>query len=395
MALTDLTCKNAKHDPAKAVTRLADRNGLVLEVRPNGTKLWRLRYRLGGKANMFAIGAYPTLSLQDARKANEAARALIKQGINPAHNRRAGLDSNLASNSNTFETLAKEWLAKTKSDVSDYYRKQIETALRNDILPIVGRLPIRSVTAAQLLKVMQTAEARGAPFIARNIRQWCSAIFRYAIITQRAETDPAAALRGAVKMPRTKHAVPLSRSQIRELLEHVDAYGGHDTTKIAIKIMLLTFVRTVELRKTEWRHIDLERAEWRLPDIVMKNGEPHLVPLSRQAVMLFRGLHSHTGGQKYLVPNLRDPEKFMSATTVNRALERMGMNGAGTIGFSGHGFRATASTLLNELGFRADVIERQLAHSEQNKTRASYNQAEYLAERISMMQEWADLLDSI
>ena len=263
------------------------------------------------------------------------------------------------------------------------------------MFPHIGRLPIRNVTAAHVLEIMRQVEARGAETVALTIRQWCSAIFRYAVTTLRAESDPAAALKGAIARPRTEHHKPLSRGQVAAFGKALDSCSGNRSTIIALRLMLLTFVRTTELRNAEWPEIDLQHAEWRIPAERMKMRDAHVVPLSKQALDLLRELHMLTGGQRWLFPNDRRPNSCMSATRLNRALERMGFNGKGTIGFSAHGFRATASTILNEAGCRPDVIERQLAHKERNKVRAAYNQAEYLHERRTMMQQWADMIDTM
>ncbi len=263
-----------------------------------------------------------------------------------------------------------------------------------DVFPFVGKLPIRSVSAAHLLEILSRIEGRGAATVALLVRQWSSAVFRYAVATLRADADPAAALKGAIHRPRVQHHKPLAREQIGEFSQALEQYGGYRTTVIALRLMLLTFVRTVELRKAEWIEFDLDRAEWRIPAERMKMRESHIVPLSAQAVELLRELSSLTGGRRLLFPNYRKPNECMTATTLNRALERMGFNGKDSIGFSAHGFRATASTMLNEMGYRSDVIERQLAHAERNKVRASYNQAEYLEERRQMMQAWADDIDA-
>lgn len=391
MPLTDAAVRNAK--PSARPAKLTDGGGLYLEVRPSGAKLWRYRYRIAGKENVFAIGDYPTVSLADAREQRAEARALVKKGIHPSHQRRAELLIAHTENASTFEAVAREWIAKKKPNCTPYYASQLENFFSADVFPHIGGLPIRSITPAHLLEVIQRVERRGAATVAVNLRQWCSAIFRYAASTLRADTDPAAALKGAIHRPRTKHSKPLSRDNIAAFDKALQSYGGYRTTVIALRLMLLTFVRTKELREAPWSEFDLDRAEWRIAAQRMKMRDAHIVPLSRQAVALLRELHSHTGGRRFLLPNFRNPDACMTATTLNRALERMGMNGRDTIGFSAHGFRATASTLLNEMGFRPDVIERQLAHKERNKTRASYNQAEYLPERRAMMQQWADLID--
>lgn len=391
MSLTDAKIRNTK--PGPKPIKLADGGGLYLEVRPTGAKLWRFRYRIAGKENIFAIGEYPRIALVEARAEHVKARALVKQSIHPAHSRQAERLSSHAANANTFEVVAKEWISKKSPAWTPYYLRQVERFLESDVFPYVGRLPIRSVTAAHLLEIIRRIEGRGAETVALLVRQWSSAIFRYAVATLRADGDPAAALKGAIHRPKVEHHKPLSRSQIVAFTKALGEYGGYRTTVIALRLMLLTFVRTVELRKAEWSEFDLDRAEWRIPAERMKMREPHIVPLSKQAVDLLRELQTYTGGRDALFPNYRRPNDCMTATTLNRALERMGFNGKDSIGFSAHGFRATASTILNEMGYRSDVIERQLAHAERDKVRASYNHAEYMDERRAMMQEWADILN--
>lgn len=390
MPLTDAKIRNTKPGPKPA--KLADGGGLYLEVRPTGAKLWRFRYRIAGKENVFAIGEYPGIGLAEARAEHGKARALVKRGVHPSHNRQAERLSSQVANANTFEAVAREWISKKSPRWTAYYLRQVTRFLESDVFPHVGKLPIRNVTSAHLLEVIRRIEVRGAVTVALLVRQWSSAIFRYAVATLRADGDPAAALKGAIHRPKVEHHKPLSREQIVELKDALGRCGGYRTTVIALQLMLLTFVRTVELRKAKWSEFDLEHAEWRIPAERMKMREPHIVPLSRQAVDLLRELRAYTGGRDFLFPNYRDPRECMTATTLNRALERMGFNGRGSIGFSAHGFRATASTLLNEMGYRSDVIERQLAHAERDKVRASYNHAEYMEERTAMMQDWAEFL---
>jgi integrase len=391
MSLTDAKIRNTK--PGPKPIKLADGGGLYIEVRPTGAKLWRFRYRIAGKENVFAIGDYPGITLAEVRAEHGKARLLVKQGIHPSHSRQTERLSNHAANANTFEGVAKEWISKKSTGWTPYYLRQVERFLESDVFPHVGRLPIRRVTAAHLLEIIRRIEGRGAETVALLVRQWSSAIFRYAVATLRADGDPAAALKGAIHRPKVEHHKPLSRSQIVDFIKALDKYGGYRTTVIALRLMLLTFVRTVELRKAEWSEFDLDNAEWRIPAERMKMREPHIVPLSKQTVSLLRELQTYTGGRAVLFPNYRRPNECMTATTLNRALERMGFNGKDSIGFSAHGFRATASTILNEMGYRSDVIERQLAHAERDKVRASYNHAEYMDERKAMMQEWADLLN--
>jgi integrase len=352
VALTDAKIRNTR--PGAKPIKLTDGSGLYLEVRPNGTKLWRYRYRIAGKENLFAVGDYPALGLAEARALRAEARQLVKQGIHPAHNRQAARLATHAANANSFEAVAREWIEKKKPTWTPYYLRQVERFLTADVFPHIGPLPIRSVTAAHLLEIVRRVEKRGAETVALMVRQRTSAVFRYAVSTLRADTDPAAALKGAIHRPKTKHAKPLSRDEIADFARALDAYGGYRTTVIALRLMLLTFVRTNELRTAPWTEIDFDRSEWRIAAQRMKMREAHIVPLSRQAVALLRELHTFTGGRAFLFPNYRTPKTCMTATTLNRALERMGFNGKDSIGFSAHGFRATASTILNEIGFRPE-----------------------------------------
>jgi integrase len=386
--LTDTAIRNAK--PKPKAYKLIDGNGLFLMVSPAGTKLWRYRYRIGGSENLFAIGEYPTISLLEAREQRDAARRLAKEGIHPSQHRRAARLVSATEAANTFESVAKEWIAQNRAHWSAYYCRQVETVLSSDVFPKVGGLPIRSVTAAHVLAIIKAIEAREAPSIALLTRQWVSAIFRYAVATLRADADPAAALRGAIRKPKTQHKRPLGRNELGLFLDRVSATKSGMLVRTALRLLLLTFVRPGELRCARWSEFDLEAAEWKIPAARMKMREAHTVPLSLQAMELLQELKPFSGNNPRLFPNLRDPKRDMSPTTLNRALERMGYKGD----FSAHGFRATASTILNEFGYRPDVIERQLAHQERNKVRASYNQAAYMPERKKMMQDWADYLDA-
>lgn len=387
-SLTDAKCRNAK--PTDKPQRLADGGGLFLEVRPNGSKLWRYRYEIAGRENMLALGDYPAVSLADARKGRDAARELAKQGIHPSHARQADKARQIASNADTFKAVALEWVDQIQAKGrTALYVKQIKRDLEVDVFPTIGALPCRSVTPAHLLAIIKRVEKR-APVTAGNLRQWCGAIFRYAIATLRADTDPASALKGAIHRPKVEHHKPLSRNEIPEFLKALAAYRGNRSTVIALRLLLLTFVRPGELRAAEWTEFDLDGAEWRIPAERMKMREPHTIPLPPQAVALLRELQTITGGRRWLFPNTRRPETYMTGTTTNRALEYLGYGGR----FSSHGFRSTASTILNEMGYRPDVIERQLAHKERNQVRAAYNRAQYLPERQQMLMDWADMIDA-
>ena len=386
--LTDTRIRSAKR--TRKPYKLTDNAGLYLEVRPSGKKLWRYRYRIAGKENVYALGEYPALGLAEARRERDNARRLVKEGIHPAHNRRAALAAKVYENRNSFEAVAREWIEQGRSRWTAYYLRQVERFLEADVFPYIGTLPIRSVTAAHLLEIVKRVEKR-APSVAFLVRQWCSAVFRYAVATLRADGDPTIALRGAITRPRVEHRKPLTATEIPKLLKKLDEHGGFRTTAIAMRLLLLTFVRPVELRAAEWPEFDLDNATWRLPAERMKSRQTHIVPLSPQAVELLRELKTITGGNRLLFPNHRRPKTYMTVTTLNRALERMGYGGR----FSSHGFRATASTILNEQGYRADVIERQLAHAPRDKVRASYNRAEYLPERKQMMRDWATYIDAL
>jgi integrase len=411
MALTDTRIRNLK--ASHKSRKVTDGGGLYLEIRMTGSKLWRYRYRISLKENVFAMGEYGIspageseyeaenrrasgrYTLAEARQERERCRGLVRQGIHPAHHRQLQRTMRLANLSNTFRAIATEWLDKKKPRWSPSHFHQVEHYLAKDAFPYIGSLPIRDVTAAHLLEIVQRVEGRGTATVAFLLRQWFSAIFRYAISTLRADGDPTTALKGAVTRPRPVHCKPLDPTDIRSFLQVLGSYGGYPTTIIALRLILLTFVRTVELRGACWTEIDFERTEWRITAERMKMKDAHVVPLSKQALDLLKELHTLTGSRSFLFPNYRNPRTCMSATTLNRALERMGFSGSGGIGFSAHGFRATASTMLNELGYRGDVIERQLAHRERNQVRAAYNRAAYMQERRAIMQAWADLLDNL
>lgn len=392
-SLTATAVKNAKPSPEGKQKKLADGGGLYLLVTPTGSRLWRYKYRIAKTEYTYAIGAYPAISLQQAREEHAKARDLVAKGEHPRAQRELMKLQKQHEGANTFKRITEEWMAR-KVTCSPYYLSQIRRAMENDVYPSVGALPIQQVTPAHLLRILKSVEGRGAEVVAENIRRWSSEVFRYAISSLRAEVDPAAALKGFVQRPKIKHNVSLTPEQITDLLRRLDKAGGNRTTKIAIELLLLTFVRTSELRKARWPEFDLDAGMWRVPAERMKRGVEHLVPLSPQSTALLRELSKITGASPWLFPNYRRPDDCMTATTINRALERMGMNGAGTIGFAAHGFRGTASTLLHEWGYKHEAIERQLAHAEGDIVSASYNKAVYLKERQEIMRDWADKIDA-
>lgn len=393
--LTDTKIRNTK--PEAKTLKLQDGAGLYVEVRPNGVKTWRCRYWINGKEGIYTIGDYPGITLSDARKEREWAKDQAKLGINPTRAKEAEKLARMNDHATTFELVAREWLEGNREGWGAQYFGLIEGTLSKDVFPKIGKLPIRSVEALHLLDVIRATEKRGASTVAVLIRQWAGQIFRYAILTGRATGDPSVALKGAVKRKPVKHNPPLSKDDIPKFLQAIDVHGGWPAMRIAMRLLMLTFLRTQELRMGEWREIDFDAAEWRVPAEHMKMakymlpGEVHIVPLSRQALELLRELHTLTGNRAHLFPNIRNPKDCMSRTAINRAIERMGYGGE----FSGHGFRSTASSMLHEMGWNDKAIERQLAHAERNKVKAAYNHAEYMPERRKMMQAWADWIDGV
>lgn len=372
--------------------KLTDGNGLYIEIKPNGSKLWRYRYKIGGKENTFAIGEYPLMGLAAARLERTKARELVKQGINPAHNRQLALSSQLTENENTFQIIANEWRIsfEAKKGWSPYYASQVKHILETDVFPYVGKLPIRNITSSHMLSTLERIEKRGAHTVASLAYLHSSAVFSYAISRRRTDNNPMICLKGVIQKPKPKHHAPLSRKEIPTFLQKLEEDSCNRETYIAIRLMLLVFTRTKEMRMAPWSEFDLDNAEWRIPAERMKRDKGLIIPLPAQAVKLLEELQTLSGNQKWLFPNVRRPLECMCSTTINRVIGRMGYKGA----FSGHGFRSTASTILNEMGFPADYIEKQLAHTS-NNVRAIYNQAQYLTERRSMLQTWADFIDGL
>lgn len=385
MPLTDIKIRQAK--PGKTSSKLTDSGGLYLEVTTGGSKLWRYRFRLAGKENTYAIGSYPEVSLSDARTERDLARDLVKSGRNPAHVRQTEKAQQLTENCNTFKIVAQEWIEKRLAQRTEKYRDQINRAFVNDVYPKIGRLPLREITAAQVLEIITAMDRRGATTLALMVRQWISAVFCYGVATLRADSDPAAAVRGAIRRNEVNHSRPMSLEELREYFKAVKNYGGHRITVIALYLLPILFVRTVELRLAEWSEFDLDGALWTVPAQRMKKRKTHLIPLPDSALLLLRELREITPGD-LLFPGMRHPKKPISATTLNRALEYMDLKG-----WHCHDFRATASTHLYESElWSSDVIEFQLAHVEQKKSKAAYNHASYLPVRKSLMRWWDDYI---
>ncbi len=392
MSLSDMAVRAAR--PKATPFKVSDGAGLYLLVKPGGGKLWRFDYRFGGKRKTLALGEYPKRSLAQARQARDEARELLDQSIDPSEKRRLERIGIAMAAANTFEAIAEEWLQKIeKEDRAEGTLIKCRWFV-SLLLPSIGKRPISAITTPELFLALRRIEARGRYESARRARSTSSRIFRYAIVTGRAERNPASDLAGALITPKvTHHASVIEPSEIGQLLRAIDGYNGSLIVTTALRLLPLVFVRPIELRHAQWRDIDIAAARWTIPEAIMKMRKPHVVPLSRQAIKIIEDLRPLTGHGRYLFPSFRTTERPISENTLNAALRRMGYSGKE---MTSHGFRSTASTRLNEMGrWNPDAIERQLAHGEVDAVRRSYNRAEHLAERVEMMQVWADYLDGL
>lgn len=389
--LSDMKVQKAKSKD-KPVT-LFDGGGLFLMVTPTGGKLWRFKYRFDGKEKKLAFGSYPEISLLDARKRRDEARSQIAHGIDPSAVRKAQKQAK-NEETETFEIIAREWQDKFKSKWQGEYADKIMRRLELNVFPLIGLRPIKDIKAPELLAVLRRVESRDALELAHRIRNLCDQIFRYAVVTGRTERNPAADLKGALIPVKEKHrAAIINPKRVGELLRAIDSYQGTFVVQCALKFAPLVFVRPGELRHAEWSEINLENAEWNIPASKMKMKESHLVPLSRQAIDLLRKLHTLTGSGRYVFPSERSSQRPMSENAILVALRIMGYPKEE---MSGHGFRAMARTILDEvLQVRPDFIEHQLAHAVRDPNGRAYNRTAHLNERRKMMQKWADYLDDI
>lgn len=375
---------------AAGAGKLADGGGLFLDVRANGSRYWRMKYRYAGKERLLAFGVYPEVTLAEARRRRDAAREAIRDGRDPSAERKADKLRAVLSAETTFEAIAREWLDKQRAKLAPVTFGKAEWLLGMAYAGI-GATPIADVNASDILVLLRRIEARGVHETAYRVKQRIGQVFRYAIATGRAIRDPSADLRGALTPIVSKSRAAVTHpDDVAGLLRAIDTYAGQPVTLAALKLAPLVFVRPGELRHAEWSELDLDAAVWRIPAGKMKMREGHVVPLAPQAVTILRELHPLTGRGCYCFPSLRTPDRPMSENTINAALRRLGFD---KDTMTGHGFRAMASTRLNEMGWAPDVIERQLAHAERNKVRAAYNRAQYMAERQTMMSAWADYLD--
>ncbi len=391
MSLTDIAIKKTK--PTDKPMKLFDSNGLYLLVKPNGARYWRLKYRFAGKEKAMALGVYPEVSLAEARELRDDARRKLKQNLDPVNERKQAKITAFIEATNQFETVAMEWLERQKNRWTPKHTTKILNALKRYAFPDLGQRSIADINAPELLRTMRKVEAKGIHETSMKVLQSCGAVFRYGIVTGRCDSNPAADLKGALTRPNPTPQAALNAQELPTFLATLEKYQGHIQTKLAMKLIIFTFVRTTELRAAEWQEFDLDASEpiWRIPAARMKMRNDHLVPLAPQVVALLRQAHTLSGQGRLVFPSQSSASKPISQNTMIYALYRMGYHSRATM----HGFRATASTILNEQGWRADVIERQLAHVEQNKVRAVYNRAEYLAERREMMLAWADYLDGL
>lgn len=390
--LTDTALRKAKHAPK--TQRLYDGGGLYLEITPAGGKLWRQKYRFDGKEKRLAHGSYPEVSLASARERRDAARKLLAAGVDPGEHKKATKASKDDRAANSFEVVAREWFAKQKATWVPSHAEKILLRLENDIFPWLGARPVAEVTAKELLATLNRVVGRGAVETAHRTLQNCGQVFRYAIVTGRTERNPAADLRSALPPVKKVHRAAITDTKaVGGLLRAIDAYTGSLVTRCALQLAPLVFVRPGELRQAEWSEIDLEAAEWNIPGEKMKMREPHLVPLSKQAVAILTELQPLTGRSQYVFPGGRSPRRPMSNNAILAALRRMGF---AKDEMSGHGFRAMARTILDEtLHFRPDYIEHQLAHAVKDPNGRAYNRTAHLPERRKMMQTWADYLDKL
>ncbi|MDO9106507.1 MAG: tyrosine-type recombinase/integrase [Methylovulum sp.] len=390
--LADIQIRKIK--PTDKPQKLSDGGGLFLLVTPQGGKFWRLAYRFTGKQKTLSIGEYPYISIAEARKKREEAKEQLVNGIDPSAAKIAAKIATHGIAANSFEIIAREWHKTHMTSKSESHAKKTLACLEKDVFAWLGKLPITNIEAPDVLAVLRRIEQRGANELAHNTKSIIGQVFRYAIATGRAVRNPIPDLQGALTPVVVKHHAAITDPvQIGALLRACEGYTGHFATRTALHLSFLVMLRPGEVRKAEWSDIDLERAEWRIPAAKMKMKDEHIIPLSRQAVALFNEIRPLTGTGQFVFPSVRSLSRPMSENTINGALRRLGYTGDE---MTAHGFRGMASTRLNEAHlFHPDAIERQLAHGEQNSVRAAYNRAQYLPERVKMMQWWADYLDSL
>lgn len=401
--LTDAKVKTLK--PKEKVYRILDAERLYIEVRPTGTKVWRFKFTLNGKEGTLSFGEYPAVSLAAARKKKDEAKILLGQGLNPSIEKKKESLEKRANANNTFKAIANEYVLEKMKYKSVEYVERFNTSMQKDIFKEIGSLPVNEITSAHVLIIMQNTKQRvkenpkhGTGEAAANLnRRFIGLVMRYAIMTSRASIDPTHALRGAIESPEVEHARPLQKHEKAQLVRQINKYNGTTTVKNAAQVMLYSMLRTVEIRRMEWKFISFEERLITFPKSsrrlqqqrTMKMNRTHLVPMSDQIYKLLSQQYLITGDQKYVFASPQKRDCMLSRTTLNRALEYMGLTGV-----TAHDFRATASTELYEKGYEEDWIEKQLAHAESNKTKASYDHSKHLEARSKMLQDWANIVDT-
>ena len=377
--------------PREKAYKLADGAGLYLEVVPSGSRYWRMKYRFNGKEKRMAFGVYPAVSLAQARALRDEAKKKLAEGIDPSFAKKEEKLVRDVQLSNTFQAVALEWHGTKVSRWSEGYASDIIEAFNKDIFPYIGQQPVNEIKPLVLLNVLRRMESRGATEKAKKVRQRCSEVFRYAIVTGRAEYNPAADLTSAMSGHESKHYPFLTVEELPDFFKALSGYTGSPLVVLAARLLILTGVRTGELRGAFWSEFDLEKAVWEIPAERMKMKRPHLVPLSTQALEIVQQLKVMSGQYPLVFPGRNDPRKTMSEASINQVFKRIGYTGKVT----GHGFRHTMSTILHEEGFNTAWIETQLAHVDKNAIRGTYNHALYLEGRRKMMQWYGDNIDKL
>ncbi|MDE8756754.1 tyrosine-type recombinase/integrase [Pectobacterium polaris] len=389
MPLTDVKVRSAK--PEDKAYKLTDGEGMHLMVHPNGSKYWRLQYRFDGKQKTLALGVYPEITLSEARQRRDEAKRQIATGTDPSEQKKVDKQLRQTLVDNTFKAIALEWHEYKRPNWSKGYAEDLMEAFENDIFPDIGKRPIAEIKPLEMLTSLRKLEKRGVLDKLRKIRQACNQVFRYAIVTGRAENNPASELASALPPPKATHYPHLLPDELPDFLRALSTYSGSRVTQLATRILMLTGVRTIELRQAEWKEFDFEKGLWEVPKERMKMRRPHLVPLSNQVIDALQQLYAVTGRYNLVFPGRNDITKPMSEASINQVLKRIGYHGKAT----GHGFRHTMSTILHEQGYNTAWIELQLAHVDKNTIRGTYNHAQYLEQRRGMLQWYGDFVDGL
>lgn len=389
MPLTDVKVRSAK--PEDKAYKLTDGEGMHLMVHPNGSKYWRLQYRFDGKQKTLALGVYPEITLSEARQRRDEAKRQIATGTDPSEQKKVDKQLRQTLVDNTFKAIALEWHEYKRPNWSKGYAEDLMEAFENDIFPDIGKRPVAEIKPLEMLTSLRKLEKRGVLDKLRKIRQACNQVFRYAIVTGRAENNPASELASALPPPKATHYPHLLPDELPDFLRALSTYSGSRVTQLATRILMLTGVRTIELRQAEWKEFDFEKGLWEVPKERMKMRRPHLVPLSNQVIDALQQLYAVTGRYNLVFPGRNDITKPMSEASINQVLKRIGYHGKAT----GHGFRHTMSTILHEQGYNTAWIELQLAHVDKNTIRGTYNHAQYLEQRRSMLQWYGDFIDGL